>query len=112
VYFSSIGKAILAQMDSGTLGSWLAANPLERQTAQPKFSVGQLRRELTATRTLGYCVAGGETTKDVMAVAIAVPSGGDPVGVAIAGPQFRVEPEARRHGALLLELRREIAHHS
>jgi IclR family transcriptional regulator, acetate operon repressor len=111
VYFSSIGKALLAQMDNDALATWLAANPLKRQNLRMNTSLRQLHRELTATRTLGYCVAGGETTKDVMAVAIAVPSRGDPIGVAIAGPHVRMKPAARRHGALLLKLRNELVAH-
>ncbi|MFI5001885.1 MAG: IclR family transcriptional regulator [Reyranellales bacterium] len=111
VYFSSIGKAILAQMDGESLAAWLAANPLDRQTVKTGMSVRQLRQELKAARASGYCVAGGETTKDVMAVAVAISSGTDAIGVAIAGPHFRIKPAARRHGALLLKLRQEIAAH-
>lgn len=109
VDFSSIGKAILAQMDDEALAAWLAANPLERQAPKMNTSVRQLHRELKAARASGYCVAGGETAKDVIAVAIAMPSRGDPIGVAIAGPHSRIKPPARRHGELLLSLRKEIA---
>ena len=112
VHFSSIGKAILAQLDDETLAGWLAAHPLERQAPKMNTSARQLHRELKATRVSGYCVAGGETAKDVMAVAIAIPSRGDPIGVAIAGPHSRIKPAARRHGASLLKLRKEIADRS
>jgi DNA-binding IclR family transcriptional regulator len=108
VHFSSIGKAILAQMDDAALAAWLAANPLERQAPKMNMTARQLHRELKAARASGYCVAGGETEKDVMAVAIAVPAHGDSVGIAIAGPRSRIKPAARRHGALLLKLRKEI----
>ncbi len=109
VHFSSIGKAILAQMDDETFAAWLAANPLERQAPKMNITARQLHRELKAARASGYCIAGGETAKDVMAVAIAIPSRGDPIGVAIAGPNSRIKPAARRHGELLLKLRKEIA---
>jgi DNA-binding IclR family transcriptional regulator len=68
VHFSSIGKAILAQMDDERCAAWLAANPLERQAPKMNINARQLQRELKATRASGYCVAGGETAKDVMAV--------------------------------------------
>lgn len=112
VHFSSIGKAILAQMDDDARAAWLAANPLERQASRMNITPRQLRRELKAARASGYCIAGGETAKDVMAVAIAIPSRGDPIGVAIAGPSSRIKPAARRHGELLLRLRKEIANRS
>ena len=108
-HFSSIGKAILAQMDDKALSAWLAANPLERQAPKMNITSRQLHRELKAARASGYCVAGGETAKDVMAVAVAIASRGDPIGVAIAGPSSRIKPAARRHGELLLRLRKEIA---
>ncbi len=105
---SSIGKAILAQMDSKALAAWLKAHPLGKAGIKINLTLRQLHRQLRETRASGYCIAGGETEADVMAVAIALPSDGDPLGIAIAGPQTRIEPAAHRHGALLLKLRREL----
>lgn len=105
---SSIGKAILAEMDSAALAAWLSAHPLRGAGIKINLSLRQLHQQLKATRAAGYCVAGGETEADVMAVAVAIPSSGEPLGIAIAGPQARIEPAAHQHGALLLRLRQDI----
>lgn len=109
LHSSSIGKALLAEMDGKALDVWLAHNPLKRKTAQTIISARKLRAELEAGRAVGYHTSSGETTADVMAVAIAIPSGGDPVGVTIAGPLFRIQPQLQRHAVLLLKLRKEFA---
>jgi IclR family transcriptional regulator, acetate operon repressor len=108
VHFSSIGKALLANMDDEAVAKWFSANPVERLNQRTTTSTRQIAREIEMARKLGYCVAAGETTADVMALATAVPSDRDPIGIAIAGPIDRMKQSVKRHAALLLALRKEI----
>ena len=105
---SSIGKAILAEMDDKGISAWLKAHPLRRTGTRINLSLSQLRRQLKAARVSGYCISDGETDSDVMAVAVTIPSNDDPLGVSIAGPRARIEPRINRHGALLLKFRQDI----
>lgn len=108
VVASSIGKAILAQMNDRAVTAWLKAHPLRKAGSRINISLRQLHQQLRMARSSGYCIAGGEIEANVMAVAVAIPSNGDPLGVAIVGPQMRIEPLAHRHGAWLLEFRQDI----
>jgi DNA-binding IclR family transcriptional regulator len=108
VHFSSIGKALLAQKDDEAVAKWLSSNPVEGLKERTTTSTRQIAHELEMARKLGYCVAAGETVADVMAVAIAVPSDRDPIGIAIAGPIDRMKQSVKRHAALLLALRKEV----
>jgi DNA-binding IclR family transcriptional regulator len=108
LHSSSIGRALLADMAPEAFDAWLAKAPLERRTPLTVTSPRRLRHEIEAARDAGYHTSSGETTEGVMAVAVAIRLGGLPMGVAIAGPQFRIEPQLQRHANLLLKLRRDF----
>ncbi len=111
LHSSSIGRALLAEMDGQELDGWLAETPLERKTALTITSPRRLRLEIEGGKAAGYHVSSGETTDGVMAVAVAIRSGRGAMGIAIAGPLSRIEPQAQRHAALLLKLKKEFSGH-
>ena len=108
LHSSSIGKALLAELDAKALDHWLAGNRLEKKTPLTITSAKKLRMELESGRALGYHSSGGETTVDVMAVAVAVPLRNDILAIAISGPLPRITTQLKRHGDSLLKLRQEI----
>ena len=108
LHSSSIGKALLAELDAKALDRWLAGSRLARFTARTITGAKRLRAELKAGRALGYHVSGGETTVDVMAIAVAVPLRNDTFGIAIAGPLPRISLHLKRHTAALLDVKRKI----
>jgi DNA-binding IclR family transcriptional regulator len=108
LHSSSIGRALLGEMSREALDAWLAKTPLERKTALTITNPRRLRQEIGAGQALGYHTSSGETTEDVMAIAVAIQSGGGTMGVAIAGPMSRIQPHARRHATLLLKLKKEF----
>jgi DNA-binding IclR family transcriptional regulator len=108
LHSSSIGKALLAEMDTEALDRWLAENRLEKKTAHTITSARKLRSELERGRALGYHSASGETTVDVTGVAVAVPLRNDTLGISIAGPVPRIASQIKRHADALLRLKQEI----
>ena len=109
LHATAIGKSLMAMMDKATLDRWFATYPLDRKSPTTITGIRRLRADLEAAGAVGYHISDGETTSGVLSVAVAIALDGDPVGVAIVGPKFRIEPRLEQHAALLLKLRNEFA---
>ncbi len=108
LHSSAIGKVLLAELPAEALEQWLAGRRLERVTERSIVSARQLRADLELARERGYCVTRGENVSDVMAVAAPLRLGASVLGVAIAGPLHRMEPNEAKMGKRLLQCVRRL----
>ncbi|MFI5033053.1 MAG: IclR family transcriptional regulator C-terminal domain-containing protein, partial [Reyranellales bacterium] len=91
LHASSIGKAILAAMDSEPRDRLLAKLRYPKITQHTIRSRAQYVRSLEEGRMRGYWTNVGESSPDVMGVALSVRIFGDLYGINIVGPQSRFE---------------------
>ena len=91
LHASSIGKAILAAMDSEPRDRLLAKLRYPKITQRTIRSRAQYVRSLEEGRKRGYWTNVGESSPDVMGVALSVRIFGDLYGINIVGPQSRFE---------------------
>lgn len=108
-YSSAIGKALLSTYAPATLAQILTETPLTAITANTITDRHQLELDLAATRQRGFSITRGENVADVMAIAIAVATANDTLGIALAGPLPRMEANYERHSSALLALRARLA---
>ena len=106
LHSSSIGKATLAQLERAALLSKLE---LPRVTPNTITARDVLEADLEVGRRRGFFVTRGENVGNVMGMAIAIDTGTEPVGIAVAGPLIRMEDNFERTSLLLLDLSRERA---
>ena len=92
LHSSSIGKTMLGSLEETALSDWLAAHPLPRITDRTITAARRLKNDLDVSRARGYYVTRGENVADVMALAAPVRIGTQTLGVAIAGPMHRMDP--------------------
>jgi DNA-binding IclR family transcriptional regulator len=99
LHSSSIGKALLGSLKEAELREWLKDRELPAITTATKTGHELLIAELLESRKLGYFVTRGENVPDVCAVAAFLTAHHEPIAVAVAGPQHRIEgniPEIAR----------------
>ena len=91
LYSTSIGKAMLGQLDDATLRVWLARATLAPVTAHTLTDPDALIDDLTESRRRGFFLTRGESVSDVFAVAMPVQVNREVLGIAVAGPRHRIE---------------------
>src|SRR5579883_3149880 len=91
LHASSIGKAILAAMDQEPRDRLLAKLKYPKITEHTIRSRAQYVKSLEEGRKRGYWTNVGESSPDVMGVALSVRLFGDLYGINIVGPQSRFE---------------------
>jgi IclR family acetate operon transcriptional repressor len=102
---TSVGKALLAQLDPGELDQILPDDALIGLTDKSITTRGQLDVELEAVRSLGYATSDGESEEGISSVAVALPSPTGPIAaISIAAPANRMSARRRREiGQALLD---------
>ncbi len=108
LHSSAMGKAFLALLDEAELDALLAELPLPRITPATLTSVEALKRDVAAGRARGWTLTRGENVEDVMAVATTLFLNGEPFGVTVAGPAYRMERGLDGHVAALIGLDRAV----
>lgn len=103
LHASSIGKAILGQLEPDALEQWLDKQALAQVTSRTLTSATALRKELDACRRRCYYRTQGESVLDVMGIAMPVRIGGTTYGVSVAGPIQRMRGAEKRIAAMLAE---------
>ncbi|MGR9090440.1 MAG: IclR family transcriptional regulator [Gammaproteobacteria bacterium] len=88
LHSSAIGKALLAGFEN--LADTVAALPLHRYTENTICDPAALLADLELGRDRGYFTTVGENVREVMAIACGAAIGGDPIGLAVAGPVERI----------------------
>jgi IclR family acetate operon transcriptional repressor len=109
LHSSSIGKAMLAQLEGKVRAALLSKLELPRMTPNTITARDVLEADLEVGRRRGFFVTRGENVVDVMGMAIAIDPGTGPVGIAVAGPLTRMEDYFERNSLLLLDLSRDLA---
>jgi len=102
LHSSSIGKVMLMSMPEKQREAWLAGHALEQATPHTLVDAERLRADLEVSRQRGYTITRGENVVDVMAIAAPLVRGAMTLGVAVAGPNQRVEQNADRIADQLL----------
>ncbi|NYT36874.1 IclR family transcriptional regulator [Allopusillimonas soli] len=108
LHSSSIGKVMLMSMPEKQREAWLAGHALEQATPHTLVDAERLRADLEASRQRGYTITRGENVVDVMAIAAPLVRGAMALGVAVAGPNQRVEQNAGRIADQLLACMEKI----
>jgi IclR family acetate operon transcriptional repressor len=113
LHSSSIGKCLLGSMAEPELDRWLAENSLVKVTGNTITEQSALKAELQLARKRGCYVTQGENVADVMGVAAPLQLGSLTLGIAVAGPLHRMQPDEARIAPLLLDCVRRLSneHH-
>jgi IclR family acetate operon transcriptional repressor len=103
LHSSSIGKALLSA-GGDALWNRIAGRTLPGITANTITEPARLREDLRQSQVRGYFVTRGENVADVTAVATAPRVEGMTLGIAVAGPSYRMEPVIDLHAGKLLKV--------
>jgi DNA-binding IclR family transcriptional regulator len=107
LHSSSIGKALLSS-GGETLWKQLNARALPGVTANTITDPERLRADLEEGGRRGYFVTRGENVADVTAIATALEVEGMTLGIAIAGPSYRMDETIEPQAGRLLKTRSQI----
>jgi len=108
LHSSSIGKAMLSLLPDREIVAAIARAGQHRVTTRTITDVEPLLADIRTGRERGVFITRGENVVDVMALATPLSIGGEPFGIAIAGPMQRLAPEEERCVGLLAAARAEI----
>ena len=108
LHSSAAGKAILASMTENELEKLLGRLPLEKITPMTVTDKKRLLRDLNQSRKRGFYETHGENVMDVDAMAVAVVSNKDIIGISVAAPSHRMEEARINIAQELLKTRRTI----
>jgi len=107
LHSSAIGKALLS-VGGETLWKKATGRTLPKVTANTITDPAQLRDNLKEGERRGYFITRGENVADVTAIATALEVEGMVLGIAIAGPSYRMDEEIESQAARLLQMRADI----
>lgn len=97
LHASSIGKAILATMEDEPRKRVLAELKYPRLTEHTLRNRAQYEKSLEEGRARGYWTNIGESSPDIMGVALPLRIFGDTYGINVVGPQVRLERHLKSH---------------
>lgn len=101
LHSSAIGKAMLGEVDGQELSATLSQIGQPRITSNTIVDPKTLTAEIEAGRRRGYFVTRGENVADVWAVAKIAHVAGEALGIAIAGPAYRMKKKMAKHISVL-----------
>jgi IclR family acetate operon transcriptional repressor len=103
LHSSAIGKAMLGVLPDADLAQLVSKLPLPAVTSSTIKDAAELIRDIGRGKARGFFVTRGENVPDVMAISICRIVGGEPYGVAVAGPIGRFEARSDAVVAALRE---------
>lgn len=104
LYSSAIGKALLSSLEASRRTQLLTQLALKPITPNTITDHSKLEKDFRDTRQRGFSITRGENVVDVMAIAVAVETASDTLGIAIAGPLQRMEKNLDHCSGALLAL--------
>ncbi|MDQ4060884.1 MAG: IclR family transcriptional regulator [Pseudomonadota bacterium] len=108
LHASAMGKALLASLSDAERDRLLDEIELVPVTPATITDRARLLAHLDEGRRRGWQMTRSENVGDVMALAVTVPLGSEPYGIAVAGPVHRMEPALERHAAALQAAREQL----
>lgn len=105
LHSTCIGKVMLSALTPAELRKWCDGRVLERITETTHGSYARLIEDLQAGAKRGYQISRGENVADVTALAVPVSINAELVGIAVAGPSYRLLPLLDRVASMLLRAR-------
>ncbi|WP_198152829.1 IclR family transcriptional regulator C-terminal domain-containing protein [Pseudofrankia sp. DC12] len=105
VHGTSIGKALLGELDDETMGRLLRLKPLAQLTPKTIVEPRAFEAEIRKHRELGWYRASDEGTTGVSSFAVAGRIGDQPVGLSLIGPTGRVAARPDQMRDIILEVR-------
>jgi IclR family acetate operon transcriptional repressor len=90
LHSSSIGKAMLSTLPDAEIAALVKKAGQKKVTANTITDTDRLIADIAAARAGNTYITRGENVVDVMAMAVPVNVGGEPFGIAIAGPMPRM----------------------
>jgi IclR family transcriptional regulator, acetate operon repressor len=109
LHSSAIGKAMLSLLPDPEVVALLGDAGQPRVTEKTLTDERVLLADLAEGRARGLFITRGENVPDVMAIALPFSLGGEPGGIAIAGPMHRVAEKEKACSDLLLSAGTAIA---
>ena len=103
IHSSSLGKALLSLDTREEFDAFLRRQPLQKVTENTIVDGEALWRQLQQSRNAGYIVSRAENIVDVISIAVLIEVGGEPLGLALAGPIGRYEARFDDNMAALRE---------
>jgi DNA-binding IclR family transcriptional regulator len=104
----SIGKAIVAAMDDAQLGRLLSQLKYPKLTERTIRNRTQYVKSLNDGHKRGYWTNVGESSADVMGIALPVRIFGDLYGINLVGPQWRMERNLKQYSDALRSTVRKV----
>ncbi|MFG1427689.1 IclR family transcriptional regulator [Roseixanthobacter glucoisosaccharinicivorans] len=108
LHSSSIGKALLAAGPRDGVDTLMRKKSIVPITAHTITDPQRLEADLEAGRARGYCTTHGENVADVTALATALEVDGMVIGIAVAGPSYRMDGAMDALAARLLATAADI----
>ncbi|MEP9356478.1 IclR family transcriptional regulator [Xanthobacter sp. KR7-65] len=108
LHSSSIGKALLSLSPGSSLDALAGKAPLPAVTANTITDPERLKADLDAGRARGYFITRGENVADVTALSVALDLDGMAIGIAVAGPGYRMAKAVETVAGHLLAAARDL----
>jgi DNA-binding IclR family transcriptional regulator len=102
LHSSAMGKALLAGLKDAELRETVSKLSLPAVTAATLTDPERLVQDVIEGRQRGYHVTRGENVPDVWALAATLPINGETLGITVAGPRHRMEPNMNETAQLLM----------
>jgi len=108
LHSTSIGKALLSKLPDDALRAWADMQSLSPITSTTLTQADALIEDVAQGRKAGFFVTRGESVSDVFAIAVPVSINNDVLGIAVAGPAHRMDPNIYEIGRKLLAAKASI----
>ena len=108
LHSTCIGKVMLGSLKPAELSALFKKQPLNKVTSSTITAQSRLVEDLAVSMERGYFMTRGENVADVTAIAVPVRVNNELLGLAIAGPSNRMDPQLDRHVQRLLEAQRRL----
>lgn len=108
LHSTSIGKVMLAALKPAEIRAWLSKQSLPKVTGSTITSHKRLIENLNEGTRLGYFTTKGENVADTMALAVPVRINNELLGLTVAGPSNRMDPNIDKHVARLLQAQHKL----
>lgn len=109
LHSSAIGKAMLSTLSDSELLAMARKIGLKKVTDTTIVTVDALMEDIQTSRERNLFITRGENVPDVMALAVCIKLGGEPVAVAITGPMERVSKKEAEYAEQLAILTRHFS---